>query len=102
MSGGKLLDPEEVISSIQNLDGWTLTTSGKRLAKSFTFANFGEAFAFMTRVALIAEKQNHHPDWFNSYRRVDIELTSHDVAGISNRDIELAASIEGLMSFKSR
>ena len=58
--------------------------------KEYNFKNFNEAFGFMTRVALLAEKMNHHPEWFNVYSKVDVTLTSHDVQGISKRDIRMA------------
>ncbi|PAT43722.1 4a-hydroxytetrahydrobiopterin dehydratase [Vandammella animalimorsus] len=62
----------------------------------FTFANFTQAFAFMTEVALHAEKSDHHPEWFNVYNRVDITLTTHDADGLSERDIALARSIDAI------
>ena len=71
---------------------------GDKLHRELRFASFGEAFGFIVRVALIAEKQDHHPDWSNSYDRVVIELTSHDVGGISQRDFDLAAAIDALAS----
>lgn len=60
------------------------------ITREFIFADFAQAFAFMTQVALVAEKNNHHPEWFNVYNRVDITLTTHDAGGLSQRDIELA------------
>ena len=68
------------------------------LRRSFTFANFSEAFAFMTRVAMLAEKQNHHPDWSNIWNRVDITLTTHEAGNrVTDKDRELAAAIDGLL-----
>jgi 4a-hydroxytetrahydrobiopterin dehydratase len=68
------------------------------LRRCFTFANFSEAFAFMTRVALLAEKQNHHPEWSNVWNRVDITLTTHDAGNtVTDKDRELAAAIERLL-----
>jgi 4a-hydroxytetrahydrobiopterin dehydratase len=69
-------------------------TQGNKLQKSFTFADFTEAFAFMTRCALLAERANHHPDWHNVYNRVTINLSTHDVDGVSVRDFELLKAIE--------
>ena len=72
----------------QALPGWTL--DGEHLKRSFRFADFVEAFGFMTKVALLAEKQDHHPEWFNVYNKVKVTLTTHDVDGLSMKDIELA------------
>lgn len=78
------------------LPGWTL--EGEHLKRSFRFADFGEAFAFMTRVALLAEKADHHPEWFNVWNRVDIALTTHDAGGLSKRDVALAKAIDTLIA----
>ncbi len=76
---------------------WSLAREGKAIARSFTFADFNEAFGFMTRVALLAEVQEHHPEWFNVYNRVVITLTTHDAGGLSQRDVQMAAAIDGLL-----
>lgn len=76
--------------------GWEVADG--KLRRELTFADFGEAFAFMTRVALLAEKHDHHPDWSNSYNRVTIELVSHDAGGITARDLRMAASINDLVA----
>ncbi len=70
--------------------------SGERLCKDFEFRDFVTAFGFMTAVALCAERANHHPDWSNAYKRVHIELTTHEVGGLSQRDFDLARQIEQL------
>lgn len=70
---------------------------GEHLKRSFKFADFVEAFGFMARVALLAEKQDHHPEWFNVWNRVDIALTTHDADGLSARDVKLAKSIDALL-----
>ena len=75
--------------------GWS-EVDGK-LHREFTFANFSEAFAFMARVALAAEKVDHHPDWSNSWNKVVIDLVSHDKGGITDRDTALAETISGLV-----
>jgi len=67
-----------------------------KLHKSFKFNNFISAFGFISQVAILAEKANHHPEWFNVYNRVDIDLTTHEVGGISQRDFDLAPNIEAL------
>jgi 4a-hydroxytetrahydrobiopterin dehydratase len=79
---------------IPTLDGWTLDESRDGIRKSYRFADFGHAFAFMTRVALLAEKADHHPEWSNVWNRVDILLTTHDAGGLSMRDIALAQAID--------
>ena len=78
-------------------DDWTMEHDGKALLRSFKFKDFSEAFAFMTRVALLAEVHNHHPDWANVYNKVAITLTTHDVDGLSERDFKLAAAIDKLV-----
>jgi len=69
-----------------------------KLRREFVFADFSEAFAFMTRVALLAEKADHHPDWSNAWNKVVIELTSHDAGGLTQRDLDLAAAIERVLT----
>ncbi len=76
--------------------GWTLRADGLAIARTFKFADFNEAFGFMTRVALHAEKADHHPEWFNVYNRVEITLTTHDAGGLSARDAALVEVIEGV------
>ncbi len=76
--------------------GW-MVQSGK-LRRELAFSDFSEAWAFMSRVALLAEKANHHPDWSNSWNRVVIELVSHDAGAITERDVQLATSINGLLA----
>lgn len=68
----------------------------QKIERTFVFKNFSEAFAFMTRVALIAEKLNHHPDWSNSYKTVEIQLTTHDLGGLSKLDFDFAQSVDQL------
>ncbi|TNE68158.1 MAG: 4a-hydroxytetrahydrobiopterin dehydratase [Rhodobacteraceae bacterium] len=70
--------------------GWTENSHGTAIEKRFVFRNFVEAFAFMTRVALLAEKRDHHPDWRNVYRTVEVTLSTHDAGGLTVKDIELA------------
>ena len=75
-----------------DLAGWRIAESGK-LAREFVFADFNEAFAFMTRAALVAESMNHHPEWFNVYNRVEVELTTHDAGGLTESDLALARAM---------
>ncbi|MBO9398037.1 4a-hydroxytetrahydrobiopterin dehydratase [Shimia sp. R9_2] len=77
-------------------NGWTLDTERDALEKSFKFDNFVEAFGWMTRAAIWAEKWNHHPEWFNVYSRVEVVLTTHDVGGISALDAKLARKMDSL------
>ena len=74
-------------------DGWTVEEGGKALVRSFRFKDFSEAFAFLTRVALHAEKQDHHPEFTSVWNRVDFRLTSHDAGGVTDRDRKLAEAI---------
>ena len=84
------------------LPGWTHDTERDAIHKRFTFRDFGEAFAFMTRVALEAEKADHHPDWSNVWNRVDILLTTHDAGGLTARDVALAKKIEAIAGGSGR
>ena len=74
-------------------EGWSLEEGGKALARSFKFKDFSEAFAFLTRVAMYAEKQDHHPEFTSVWNRVDFRLTSHDTGGVTDRDLKLAEAI---------
>lgn len=78
-------------------DGWTLEDGGKALVRTIKFKDFSEAFGFLARVALHAEKQDHHPEFTNVWNRVDFRLTSHDAGGVTDRDIELAGAINRLL-----
>jgi 4a-hydroxytetrahydrobiopterin dehydratase len=77
-------------------DGWSLEEGGKALVRTFKFSNFSEAFAFLARVAMHAEKVDHHPEFTNVWNRVDFRLTTHDADGVTPRDIELAKAIDAL------
>jgi len=74
--------------------GWKVSADGKALEKGFRFADFSEAFAFLTRVAMHAEKVDHHPEFTNVWNRVDFRLTTHDADGVTERDLRLAAAID--------
>jgi 4a-hydroxytetrahydrobiopterin dehydratase len=77
-------------------DGWTLEDGGKALVRTFRFKDFNAAFGFLTRVALHAEKQDHHPEFTGVWNRVDFRLTSHDAGGVTDRDRKLAAAIDAI------
>ena len=77
-------------------DGWTMSADGKAIERSLRFKDFSEAFAFLTRVAMHAEKVDHHPEFTSVWNRVDFRLTTHDSDGVTDRDIALARAIDGL------
>jgi 4a-hydroxytetrahydrobiopterin dehydratase len=79
---------------LSTLPGWT--RQGEKLHRTFTFRDFSEAFGFMARVALVAEKLNHHPDWANAWNRVTVDLTTHDAGGLTELDFRLAAEMNRL------
>lgn len=91
------LTEEERESWLRALPEWTLSREGKAIERKFEFDNFSQAFAFMTRVAMIAEKRDHHPEWFNVYNRVEVTLTTHDAGGLSLRDVKMARKIDALV-----
>jgi 4a-hydroxytetrahydrobiopterin dehydratase len=86
------LSESEITQEVGKLDGWKVVNG--KINKTFKFEDFVQAFGFMTKVALNAERMNHHPEWFNVYNRVTIDLVTHDVSGISNYDIALARIID--------
>ncbi|HEU4821191.1 MAG TPA: 4a-hydroxytetrahydrobiopterin dehydratase [Qipengyuania sp.] len=92
------LTHEERETWLAALPNWTPAREGDALERKFAFADFSEAFAFMARVALLAEKRDHHPEWFNVYNRVEITLTTHDAGGLSLRDVEMAEAIDALLA----
>jgi 4a-hydroxytetrahydrobiopterin dehydratase len=91
------LSDAERADALDGLPDWDLDDGRDAITRSFKFADFSEAFAFMTRVALLAEKANHHPEWSNVWNRVDILLTTHDAGGLSTRDIAMAQAIDALV-----
>jgi 4a-hydroxytetrahydrobiopterin dehydratase len=84
-------------AALADLPEWTLRADGLAIEKRFKFADFSEAFGFMTRAALHAEKADHHPEWSNVYNRVEVTLTTHDAGGLSQRDVNMARAIEALL-----
>lgn len=89
------LTETERAAALAALPEWSLRADGLAITRTFRFADFAEAFGFMTRVAILAEKADHHPEWFNVYNRVEITLTTHDAGGLSQRDVALAGAIDG-------
>ncbi len=84
-------------TALMALKAWTYDADKGAITRVFTFKDFSEAFSFMTRVALIAEAANHHPDWSNSYNKVMISLSTHSAGGLTDRDIKLATAIDKLV-----
>jgi len=84
--------------AMATLPEWTYESARDAITRRFTFKDFNQAFGFMTRVALLADKADHHPEWSNVWNRVDILLTTHDVDGLSTRDIQMAQAIDGLLA----
>jgi len=82
--------------AIKSLNGWSEAPGRDAIAKTFTFKDFNAAFGFMTRAALIAEKMDHHPEWFNVYKTVEVTLSTHDAGGVTELDIKLAAAMDRL------
>ncbi len=83
-------------SALSRLTGWSEVAGRDAITKKFVFADFNEAFGFMTRVALAAEKLDHHPEWFNVYKTVEVTLSTHDAGGLTERDIKLAEIMDKL------
>lgn len=88
------LSSEQISEELKNLPGWIV--KDEKLHKDFEFDTFNEAFGFMTRAAMEIEKMNHHPEWFNVYNRLSVDLTTHDAGGITNNDIQLARILNSL------
>jgi 4a-hydroxytetrahydrobiopterin dehydratase len=91
------LDDEERTLALSALPDWSLRADGLAIQRTLRFVDFSEAFGFMTRVALFAEKHDHHPEWSNVYNRVEITLTTHDAGGLSLRDVAMAKAIDALI-----
>jgi len=83
-------------SALAKLDGWSEVKGRDAITRQFMFKDFNEAFGFMARAALIAEKLDHHPEWFNVYNKVEVTLATHDAGGVTERDIKLAEAMDGL------
>ena len=94
----KLKKSQDIESFIRKNNGWKKTKGRAALQKSFLFSNFNEAFGFMARVALTAEKMDHHPEWSNVYNRVDVVLSTHDAGGITELDFKLAKFMDSILS----
>ena len=96
MSIPRLTDAERD-AALAELSGWSLRADGLAIEREFRFGDFAEAFGFMARVAILAEKADHHPEWFNVYNRVQVTLTTHDADGLSTRDVALAREMNAMV-----
>jgi len=90
------LSAEARKSALEGLSGWSDVGGREAIARTFTFKDFNEAFGFMTRAALVAEKRDHHPEWRNVYKTVEVELSTHDAGGVTSLDIELAKAMNAI------
>lgn len=90
----KKLGADERTQALARVPAWTLVDGRDAISRSFKFKDFNEAFGFMTRAALMAERMNHHPEWFNVWNRVDVTLSTHDAGGLTELDIKLAAAMD--------
>ena len=88
------LSPEKISEELKNLPGWSVKE--EKLHKDFEFESFNQAFGFMTRAAMEIEKMNHHPEWFNVYNKLSVDLMTHDAGGITENDIQLAKILNSL------
>ena len=86
---------EELKNALKRLPDWSLAKDREAIVRKFQFVDFDAAFAFMTRSALLAAKMDHHPEWFNVYNKVDVTLATHDAGGVTQKDIDLAAAMDG-------
>jgi 4a-hydroxytetrahydrobiopterin dehydratase len=93
----RLTDTERAALA-QTLPDWSLVEGREAIARAFRFRDFNEAWGFMNRVALLAESQNHHPEWSNVWNRVNIELSTHDAGGLTDNDVKLAKAIDALLA----
>ena len=81
-------------SALAGLKGWSEVSGRDAITKKFVFKDFNEAFGFMSRAALVAEKMDHHPEWFNVYKTVEVTLSTHDAGGLTDRDVKLAEAMD--------
>ncbi|CAI2165153.1 6560_t:CDS:2 [Funneliformis geosporum] len=100
----KLTEEERklLLSPLLTKSSWEMVENRDAVKKTFTFKNFNEAFGFMTRIALRADKVDHHPEWFNVYNRVEITLATHECQGLSQRDLDLAKFIDNVYNTSTK
>jgi len=90
------LSAEARKQALKGLPGWAEVAGREAIGRTFTFQDFSQAFGFMARVALVAEKHDHHPEWKNVYKTVEVVLATHDAGGVTSRDVELAQAMNGI------
>ncbi len=90
----EMLDEATLRGILADLPAWTVEEDGRAIRRDFRFADFNAAFGFMSRVALLAERMDHHPEWFNVHARVEVRLTTHEAGGVTERDIAMARAME--------
>jgi len=91
----KKLDTTARAAALKTLKGWRDAEGRNAITREFQFKNFNEAFGFMTRVALLAEKMDHHPEWFNVYNKIEVTLSTHDAGGVTQNDVDMARAMNG-------
>ena len=89
-----LLSKPDLVARLARLPQWTLAPDASSISRTFSFGTFNQAWGFMSRVALLAEKMNHHPDWSNVYSRVEVTLSTHDAGGLTDLDLRMATAME--------
>ncbi|MEQ8286198.1 4a-hydroxytetrahydrobiopterin dehydratase [Thalassospira sp.] len=92
------LEKTAILNALKNLPNWELAEDGKSIGQVYMFGDFNSAFGFMTRIAMKAEKMDHHPEWFNVYNKVGVTLTTHDAGGVTQKDIDLATYCETVVA----
>ena len=93
---------EDLKQALKRLPDWQLAQGREAIGRTYDFPDFAAAFAFMTRTALLAAKTDHHPEWFNVYNKVDVTLATHDAGGVTQKDIDLAAAMDGYATMMGR
>jgi 4a-hydroxytetrahydrobiopterin dehydratase len=96
MARPQRLSSDDIAQALLTLPGWSQVAGREAITRSFRFATFSEAFGFMSRSALVAEKLDHHPEWFNVYNRVEVTLATHDAGGLTALDVELARAMSAI------
>ncbi len=89
------MTPDERAAALKTLPHWNPVAGRDAITRKFAFADFNAAFAFMTRSALLADKMDHHPEWFNVYNKVEVTLATHDAGGVTQNDVDMAAAMDG-------